>query len=120
VSGHFGFRVVSGRVSNHLVLGHFGFRVVSGQVRSGIGSSSVGSFQVSGRIKSDRVVQYQIISDYEPYQIKTSRMDFSNQVGFCHISGNRKLFPQQFPVQVTKILDINRQMIPLIIVKNKK
>jgi hypothetical protein len=49
-----------GRVSGHLVSGHFGFRVVSGRVGLGIGSSSVGSFRISSRIRSGRV-GYQVI-----------------------------------------------------------
>jgi hypothetical protein len=52
ISGHFESRVVSGRVSGHLVSGHFG---------SQIGSSRVSGHLVSGRIsnRSDRSV-----SDY--------------------------------------------------------
>jgi hypothetical protein len=78
VSGHFIFRVISGRVgsviwsfsvgsfrifgrirssrlSSHLVSSHFGFWVISGRVESVIESSSVGSFRISGHIRSGRV-----------------------------------------------------------------
>jgi hypothetical protein len=58
VSDHFGFRVefrvISGfgsyQVGSSQVSGHFAFRVVSGRVGSGIGSSIVRSFRISGRI----------------------------------------------------------------------
>jgi hypothetical protein len=52
VSGHFGSRIIlgrvrSGRVSSHLVPGHFGFQIVSGRV-----GSAIRPFRVSGHIKS--------------------------------------------------------------------
>jgi hypothetical protein len=37
------------------VSGHFEFRILSGRVESVLGSSSIGSFRVSGRIKSGQV-----------------------------------------------------------------
>jgi hypothetical protein len=45
-------RVRSSRVSGFLVSGHFRFRVISGRVGSVIRSSNVRSFQISGYIKS--------------------------------------------------------------------
>jgi hypothetical protein len=121
------YQVKSGQVSGYLVSGHFGYRVISGQVGSGIESSSVGSFHILRRIRSGprvsshlisghfsfwvvsgrvsdhlvldhfgsghirsgqvrfRVVQCWIILDYELYRIKTSRTDFSGRIGFCHL-----------------------------------
>jgi hypothetical protein len=99
VSGHFGFRVISGRVGSGIrsfSVGSFRVRVVSNRVRSGIGSSSFGSFRVSSRnrIKSDRVgyqiVQCQIILNFKSYQVRTDRTDFSNRVGLCHLYCKRR------------------------------
>jgi hypothetical protein len=63
------YQVESGQVLGHLVSGHFGFRVVSGRVGLGIGSFSIGSFRVSGHIRSGRV-GYRIVSD----QVRSDRV----------------------------------------------
>jgi hypothetical protein len=89
VSGHFGFRVVLGRVGSDIRSSSIGSFRVSGRIRSSIGSSSVGSFQVSDRIRSCRVeyrvVQCRDISGYGSYKVRAGRTSFSGRVGFCEL-----------------------------------
>jgi hypothetical protein len=54
------YQVGLGRLSGHLISGHFGFRIVSGRVGSVIGSSSVRLVWVSGRLRLGRV-SYRVI-----------------------------------------------------------
>jgi hypothetical protein len=79
VSGCFGFRIVSSRLSSHLISGPFGFHVVSGQVGLVIRSSSVRSFQILNHIRLDR-----IRSDFVIYVSNLVRPDESDKIKFLN------------------------------------
>jgi hypothetical protein len=71
-------QVGSSRLSGQLVSGHFGFRIVSGQVRLVIGSFSVGLFQILNHIEQDWIRSNQI----SPSVSDLVRSNDSNQLEF--------------------------------------
>jgi hypothetical protein len=68
------YQVKSGQVSGYLVSGHFGYRVISGQVGSGIESSSVGSFHILRRIRSGPRVSSHLISGHFSFWVVSGRV----------------------------------------------